>query len=246
MADAVSQPRGVRRLDPHFRWRSTAATRLEGLTDAVFAIVLALLFLRAEPPGSFADLQAAMKSLAPFAAMFAIIAYVWVESWLFSRRYELRDGWATFLQLLLLFLLLFYAYPLKFFFTLLSCALFGPIGELTAEKMTEGMTSGDIVVLWAFYGVGYGLIFAVIGLLYWRAHALADELGLDEIERFLTRSAILQCAIQVAIAIASITLAAAGIGLRHGAPGWLYACIGPLMAVHGFWQGRRVERMRPA
>jgi hypothetical protein len=63
-----------RRFDRHFRWRGTNVSRLEGFTDAVFAIVLALLFLRAAPPTNFDELDAAMRALVPFAASFAIIA----------------------------------------------------------------------------------------------------------------------------------------------------------------------------
>ena len=53
-----------RRLDRGFRWRGEAdVSRLESFTDGVFAIVLALVFLRAEPPLSFGDLDAALRSM---------------------------------------------------------------------------------------------------------------------------------------------------------------------------------------
>jgi uncharacterized membrane protein len=242
--DRPPPPTSPRLLDPHFRWRASSSSRLEGFADAVFAIVLALLFLRAAPPESFGDLRAAMKALVPFAASFAIIAYVWVEHWLYSRRYDLHDGWSTFLQLLLLFLLLFYAYPLKFLMTLLFVSAVGPIGSLTAEVMRsgyEGMT--DAVRLFVFYGTGYGAIFLVLALLYDRARRLEGRLGLDAIERLLTRAGLQQMLVQAAVAGVSIALALTGAGIEFGLPGWVYCAIGPTLAVHGVLVGRRLGQL---
>lgn len=238
-------PVAPRRLDRHFRWRGTSVSRLEGFSDSVFAIVLALLFLRSAPPENYSDLRAAMKSLAPFAITFAIVAYVWIEHWLFTRRYDLRDGLATFLNLLLLFLLLGYAYPLKYLFTFVCVQMFGPIGSLTAETMAVGWAgAGDSKAVFAFYGVGYGAIFLTLALLYWRALRLREELGLDAVETHLTRTGIVQLLVQVLVAAVSVTLAVAGIGLDSGAPGWIYASIGPLMMLHGMWEGRGLRRLR--
>jgi uncharacterized membrane protein len=242
MASIPTQPRLI---DRHFRWRGTSVTRLESFSDAVFAIVLALLFLRAAPPETFTDLQAAMKALVPFGLTFAIVGYVWVEQWLFSRRYDLQDGWTTFLNLLLLFLLLFYAYPLKFLFTLLTVAILGPIGSLSRARMTEGMaTADDVATLFVFYGLGYGAIFLVLALMYVRAGRLAGQLTLDPVERLLTRSGATQALIHVFVATTSVILAKLHIGLNAGAPGFIYGAIGPLMAAHGRIEGRRRLRLQ--
>ncbi|MEZ6038029.1 MAG: TMEM175 family protein [Planctomycetota bacterium] len=242
----MPEPTPVRRhqmLDRHFRWRSVGVTRLEGLSDGVFAIVLALLFLRAEPPTNFGGLMAAMKSLLPFAATFAIVVYIWFEQWLFSRRYDLRDGWTMFLQLLLLFLLLVYAYPLKFLFTMLTVAFFGPIGDLTLRSMTAAMDQWGGAALFVVYGIGYGSLFGVLALLYARAAALADALELDPAERLLTRGGVTQCLLQVGVALLSVGLAVAGPGTHFGLSGWIYGAIGPLMALHGVRQGRQLSAL---
>jgi len=227
-------------IDPHFRWRGRDVTRIEGLTDAVFAIVLALLFLRNEAPTDFDELGAAMKGLLPFVAMFLIVAYVWFELWRFARRYALNDGWTIVLNLLLLFLLLFYAYPLKFLFTLLAVLLFGPIGELTRETMGVGGSDGAVASMFVFYGLGYGAIFGAIGLMYRRAHAVADRLGLSDAERLLTRAGVTQCVVQVVVAIVSACIAFAGF-IDYGAPGWAYMAIGPVLAWHGVRTDRRLR-----
>lgn len=236
-----SAPVVPRFFDRHFRWRSHSVTRLEGFTDAVFAIVLALLFLRAAPAENFTELRAAMKSLLPFAVTFTIIAYVWVEHWIWSRRYDLHDRWTTFLNLLLLFLLLSYAYPLKFLFTFLTVQIFGPIGALTPSQMSVGMDALDHARLFVFYGVGYGAIFGVLALLYARALQRGAALSLSPLEVHLTRAAIVQCLAHTGVAAVSIALALLQ-PAPNGLPGWIYCAIGPLMAVHGTWEARGLRR----
>lgn len=245
MTDANAQanvPASPRLLDRRFRWRGTDVTRLEGFSDAVFAIVLALLFLRAAPPETFADLNAAMKALVPFAATFAIIAYIWVEHWLFSRRYGLRDATTTVLNLVLLFLLLFYAYPMKFLFTLLSVGLFGPIGTLDMNRMLEGMQgAADAERLFVFYGTGYGAIFATLALMYLRAYRLREALALDPLERHMTIGSLRQSLLQTAVAAVSVVITLT-YGVAFGMPGWVYCAIGPVLAVHGTLHRRREPR----
>lgn len=240
-------PTTPRWIDRDFRWRGDNVSRLESFSDAVFAIVLALLFLRAAPPETFGELRAAMKSLVPFVAMFAIIAYVWFEHWLFSRRYNLRDGWTAFLNLGLLFLLLFYAYPLKYLFTMLFVMFVGPIGGLDRATLFEGLEGyDDYAWLYIYYGSGYGLIFLVLALLFWRAYRLRDMLQLNELEAYHTKASVVRCVVQVAFAVVSIVLAATGFGLRIGAPGWIYMGIALAMFVVGFTQGNRIQRLRKA
>jgi hypothetical protein len=236
-------PVAPRLLDRRFRWRGTSVSRLEGFCDAVFAIVLALLFLRSAPPENFSDLQAAMKSLVSFAATFAIVGYIWIEHYLFARRYGLHDGWTTFLNLLLLFLLLFYAYPLKFLLTLLSVSLFGPIGSLTQARLLEGLQGeADGVRLFVFYGAGYGSVLVVLALLYQQAWRKRDHLALDPVERALTRSGRRQCLLQAGIAAVSVLLAKTS-GVAWGLPGWAYAAIGPVMAVHRIIEGKSIRKL---
>ena len=240
-------PSGLRRLDRHFRWRGSDVSRLEAFTDAVFAMVLGLLFLRVMPTESFRDLWPTMKSFVPFALTFAMIAYVWFEHWLFSRRYDLQDGLTTFLNLLLLFLLLFYAYPLKFLFTLVFVQLAGPIGNVSMEAMLHGQGGeAGVVRLFVIYGAGFASIFGVLTLMYAPALHFADELRLDPVERFLTRSGMVQTSLQAGVGILSIVLALTGIGLRYGVPGWIYAGIGPVMGIHGAREGRRLRMLQRA
>jgi hypothetical protein len=233
-------PRARRWLDPDFRWRGTDISRMEALADGVFALALALLFLQATPPANLRDLLAAVKASIPFAITFVLLAMLWVEHHRFFRRYGLCDKTTFYGNLLLLFLVLFYAYPLKFVFTFLCVRMFGPIGPLTAESMTAGGDYFGGVAMMAFYSVGFGAIYGVFGLLYRHALRRAADLGLDAVERHATKTSVLECFVFVGFAGASLSLALAGLLELSGL---IYFGIGPTMGVLGWRRGTAQERL---
>src|SRR3989339_649128 len=100
--------------EPHFNWRSHEPVRIEGFSDAVFAFAITLLVVSLEVPKTFSELARAMLGFFPFAACFAFIIYVWYQHYIYFRRYGLTDVYVIVLNALLLFVILFYIYPLKF------------------------------------------------------------------------------------------------------------------------------------
>src|SRR5882724_10028464 len=111
--------------EKHFRWRAGEITRLEAFCDVVFGFAITLLVVSLEVPHSFGELLNAMRGFLPFAACFAQFVLIWITHYRFSRRYGLEDGYTVFLNVLLLFIVLFYVYPLKFLFTHLLGSLVG-------------------------------------------------------------------------------------------------------------------------
>src|ERR1700694_5285494 len=105
--------------EKNFQWRAGEITRMEAFTDAVFAFAVTLLVVSLEVPKTFAELVNAMKGFAAFAICFALLVQVWYEHYVFSRRYGLQTLYTVFLNSVLLFVVLFYVYPLKFVFTLI-------------------------------------------------------------------------------------------------------------------------------
>jgi hypothetical protein len=118
-----------------FRWRGGEITRIEGFSDAVFAFAVTLLVVSLEVPKTFDELIGAMRGFVTFAICFALLTQVWYDQNRFFRRYGLQDVYTIFLNLLLMFTVLFYVYPLKFMFTLLVAQTVG----LGAQKNTEAM-----------------------------------------------------------------------------------------------------------
>ena len=110
-----------------FRMRGREVTRLESFADAIFAFALTLLIVSLEVPKSLADLIGTMRGFPAFAVCFTLLATLWNTHYKSSRRYGLDDPTTRFLTCILLFIVLFYVYPLKFFFTLaINDMIFGP------------------------------------------------------------------------------------------------------------------------
>src|SRR5437899_9799505 len=123
-----------------FRLRGTEVTRLEGLADGVFALAVTLLILSSEVPQTFAELLEATKSLPAFAICFALLMWYWGEHFIICRRYgQGGDTAGIFLTSLLLFVVLFYVYPLKFLFTFVVGAMFfGKVNTGAGVRIVTG------------------------------------------------------------------------------------------------------------
>ena len=109
-----------------FTWRGVEVSRIEGLSDAVFAFAITLLVVSLEVPKTFDELLATMRGFFAFAICFALLFAVWNEHYEFSRRYGLWDASTVRLNAALPFIVLLYVYPLKFLFTIL---MRGPLRE---------------------------------------------------------------------------------------------------------------------
>src|SRR5579863_9245619 len=167
-----------------FHWRGAEVTRLEAFTDAVFAFAVTLLVVSLEVPKTFGELLMAMKGFVAFAICFAILVQVWYDHYIFSRRYGLQTLYTVFLNSVLLFVVLFYIYPLKFLFTLLVCQLSG--GVLATHPLDESIQLSQVPALMLIYSLGFSAVSAVFALLFRYAYGLRRELGLNEYESLRT------------------------------------------------------------
>lgn len=169
--------------EKHFRWRGGEITRLEGFTDAVFALAVTLLIVSLEVPRTFSELAQTMKGFVPFAVCFALLAHVWHRHYIFSRRYGLQTTYSVFLNSVLLFVVLFYVYPLKFLFTLSLGGLFGG----TTRPGLPMIELRQMPALVAVFSLGYAAVFSVFALLHLYAYRKRRELELNEYEALHTR-----------------------------------------------------------
>ena len=217
--------------EPYFRWRSGEITRLEAFCDVVFGFALTLLVVSLEVPKSYAEMMAAMRGFLPFALCFAQLIMIWRAHYKFSRRYGLEDPYTVFLNVVLLFLVLFYVYPLKFVFTMLFAELTG-VGE-----GTQGFGLHEASVLMRIYAIGFTAVFALFALMYAHAYKLRHELELNPVEELETRFAV-----QENIVIAAIGAVSFALAFRHpGWAGWWFFVLGPVLGTHGTIYGKRVR-----
>ena len=170
--------------EKHFRWRGGEISRLEGFTDAVFALAVTLLIVSLEVPKTFSQLALTMKGFAPFAVCFFLLAHVWHRHYVYSRRYGLQTAYTVFLNSVLLFVVLFYVYPLKFLFTL---SLGGIFGATTRPEQAAMIELRQVPALVAVFSLGYTAVFVVFSLLYLYAYRKRRALELNEYEALRTR-----------------------------------------------------------
>jgi uncharacterized membrane protein len=227
-----------------FRWRSHEPSRIEGLSDAVFGFAVTLLVVSLEVPKTYAELMEAMRGYGAFAISFTLLLLVWYTQYKFFRRYALQDNVSLILNAALLFVVLFYVYPLKFVFTFLVSLFTGHKGEV---KLPNGTTiamvenADQVASLMVIFSVGYLAVFGLFVLLYWHAYRKREKLELNELEVFDTRTDIRESALNVAIAALSI-----GFGLARyaGLSGMTYMLCPIVLSLHGMMSGkgrRRIE-----
>lgn len=72
--------------DPMFRWRGGDVSRLEGLSDGVFAVTLTLLVVSLDVPSTFYELWLTIRDLPVFLVCFAVLLMVWRYHHIFFRR----------------------------------------------------------------------------------------------------------------------------------------------------------------
>ncbi|WP_306016592.1 TMEM175 family protein [Oceanicaulis sp. MMSF_3324] len=168
----------------HFQWRGRDVSRIENLSDIVFALVLALAATQSIPT-TFDELAGLWRDALSLAACFALIIFLWRTHHVFFRRYDLQDSVVSTLNAVLLFLLLAYIYPLKFM-TDFVINLY--TGYYTAAHPPNAVLEyAQVKWLYLIYGGFFAAVFGLFALLY--AHALrhADDIGLDPVERIYTR-----------------------------------------------------------
>src|SRR5260370_31595856 len=122
-----------------FRWRSHEVSRTEGLSDAVFGFAITLLVVSLEVPRTYGELMQTIRGFGAFAISFTLLFIVWYNQYKFFRRYGLHDNLTVCLNAVLLFVVLFYVYPLKFLFTFLISLSTGGHGQVRLPGGVEGM-----------------------------------------------------------------------------------------------------------
>jgi uncharacterized membrane protein len=225
---------------PEFRPRSHEVSRIEAFSDVVFGFALTLLVVSAEVPRTFHDLVTDMRGFVPFAICFAIFAQVWWLHHNFFRRYGLDDGITVTLNFVLLFVMLFYTYPLKFLFTGMFSELTGQAPVITHDaRPVQWIEAQQGSTLMIIYGLGYATVYLVFLLLYWNALRKQRELELNRFEVFDTYTSMEESGLQLGIGILCALLAAILPSNIAGLAGFTFFLIPIGMTVLGMVRGQK-------
>ncbi len=218
-----------------FRQRGMEVSRLESFSDTVFGFALTLLIVSLDVPKTFNDLIATMRGFPAFALCFLLLAIIWNSHYRFSRRYGLEDGTTRTLTFVLLFLVLFYVYPLKFLFNFTSLFIVRmssggeiALGQSNAVPMTRAQAS----ILLVIYGLGFAAVYLALALLYLHAWRLRDTLDLNELERLDTRHSLWRLSFLIGVGLAAATLAAFRSTVNYS--DLCYLLIFPILRLHSF------------
>ncbi len=243
IAQTLFRPEG----EADFRWRGAAVSRIEALSDAVFALALTLIVVTLDAPRTWAQLSETFVQAPVFAVCFAFLAWCWLTHFRFHRRFGFEDLTSTWLNLALLFVILLYVYPLRFLAGFLYEALVLQRGWTVQDESGRSLqlfeSREQVRWLMWIYGAGFAAIFGLFAALYacaWRARA---RLQLDSVERVITKSAMHSHLLSVGVGLTSIAISAIDADWTAFS-GMFYGVLGPLHYAHGVAVRRAVERFR--
>lgn len=227
------------------RIESGEMTRLEAFSDAVFAFAITLLVVSLEVPRTFTELAAAMRGFVPFAISFTFLVWIWFQHARFFRRFRMDDAGAVAINGVLLFVIVFYVYPMKFLWNMLFT--FWTRGPRTVPGPDGApvpiIESGQMGQLMIIYALGFTAIFLAFAALYFLAWARRRRLALDELQVFDARSGIWENVMVAGVGVVSLLIALMGGPAWAGLAGMSFGLIGVVKGVHGYVFGNRRSKL---
>lgn len=216
--------------------RQTDTTRIESFSDAVFAFAATLLVVSLEVPKNFAALLTQLKGFGAFAITFGALALIWSIHRAFFRRFAMADGVTISLNCGLLFVVLFYVFPLKF----LTDSWFS---QLIADQPEQAIAISpeQLRQVFMLYSLGFSLVFLFVSLMYANAWRLRQMQELSPFASWEAAFLARHYGWFVIVGGLSILVASLGWGVGFGLPGIIYVLLGPICLVHGLWS----ERFKP-
>ena len=191
-------------------------SRIEAFSDGVFAFAATLLVVTLGIESSETIIDVDFPSFASFAISFFVLCTFWYLHYDFFRRTNYMDNWIIALNAVLLFVVLYYVFPLK--------------SMVNSWFITKGMTQDKLAGLFELYGIGFALIFLCFSLMYYRAFKKSKVLNDSIILFFYAR----HFALFVLTGLISILFAFFKIGMTFGLPGILYSLLGPFCTLHSY------------
>jgi len=160
-------------------------SRMVGLSDGVFALAIAILLIASNVPTNFDELMAFVNDVPPFGICIIFIYWIWNEQNKVFQSYNLFDSKMNLLNMLLLFFVLVYVYPLKFLMKWLF-QYFGSLSHGTLredyQKLTSMIPMEKLPQLMVIYSIGFICIFSCLYLMHRHGLSKQQELKLSPLQ----------------------------------------------------------------
>lgn len=218
--------------DPHFRWRGENVTRIENLSDIVFALAMGMIVLSSDVPQTYEDLVGFLIKIIPAFASFILLLQIWHGHFTFFRRFGVADHKIIMYNVVLLFFVLFAAYPLRFAFESFFAYITGFVDnfERAQDMRIDFERSGKIL---AYFSLGYAAINFCFVMMYRHVLSKADLMGLSDSERLLTKGSLAMFTFMACLCVAVAVIC--GLTPVYGFGGWLLILNWPF----GVWVGEK-------
>ena len=216
-------------------------SRVEGFSDAVFGFALTLLVVSLEVPQDFQQLKVILGGFLPFAVTFALVCWIWYEHYAFFRKFDAEDLLTIFLNCVLLFLVLFFVYPLKF----VVAHLVPTLGTDWRPGFPNMSASDGRLLMWV-YSAGFVGMMLIFVLLYWNTYRRRERLNLTPLQVFDAWAGIRTHAISAGVGTLSIVLAFVVPINFLWVAGMIYGLQGPLHWLNGAAIVKAREKMLPS
>jgi hypothetical protein len=229
------KPLAAQRGEAAFDDHHADTTRLEAFSDAIFGFAATLLVVSLEVPRDFNALAASLRGFIAFGLTFAVLVGLWTMHRTFFRRFPISDMTIMMLNTVLLFVVLFYVYPLKFLARAFVARFLGVqyAGDIALISLD------DLRNMFAIYGAGWAAVFVCVALMYFHVWRKRDRFQLDDDRSKLARDYAGHYLVFGLVGLLSTATALAGVGIRYGVPGWVFGLIGPFLTLYWRW------RMKP-
>ena len=189
-------------------------SRIEAFSDGVFAFAATLMVVNFDLGNELVFTKSSSANFLSFFVSFFVLVALWWVHYNFFRRTNYMDNGIIALNSILLFMVLYYVFPLK---------------NMVQSWMGEGVkTMEDLSNLFVLYGIGFLLIFLCFAWMYYRAYKKSKKIKNTMTLYFYAR----HFTIFVMVGLFSVVLAFFEIGIRFGFPGLSYVLKGPLCTLH--------------
>jgi len=200
-----------------FKARGSNGSRFETLTDIIFGFSITLLVISSEVPKTYVELRASMYSFIGFIFCAILLFSIWNDHKTFFLRYGLEDKKTNLLNFTLVFVILYYIYPMKYLFSYLGTVFYVKIKQalgdtseglqLAFSKLVEAdLEKGQWSDIMLRFSLGLFAIYLIFLLLYINANHKRHVIGLNQLEIYKTQTSIQEFLILLGITSLAILL----------------------------------------